>query len=160
MSVARVGNAGAVESTDPSKMASKVAAKMMSELDTSKDGNLDRNEFVSGLTAKGVSATDAGKMFDAIDTKKKGSITTADIESAVKSGAVKPPAGGAPRAGSGKPPSGGSAGSSTSYDPADTNQDGTVTAQEALLYSMKHLSSTNSQKSALAKLGSNVDKLV
>jgi hypothetical protein len=140
-------------------MASRIASKMMTELDVNKDGSLTRNEFVSGMGAKGVSSADAGKMFDAIDSKKTGSVTQTDIETAVKSGAIKPPPGGPPRGGAGGPPPGGG-GNSQNYDPADANKDGTVSAQEALLYSMKHPSTTNNQKTALAKLGNNVDKTV
>lgn len=160
ISVASVGTPRHAEGVDPSKMAAKIASKMMRDLDTNKDGSLDKNEFVTGLSAKGVPANAAEKMFDTIDTKKTGSINTADLESAVKSGAIKPPQGGRPPGGRGGPPAGGGGGSSQSYDPADTNKDGSVSAQEATLYSMKHPSNTNSQKAALEKLGSNVDQTV
>jgi hypothetical protein len=161
ISVALAGASNPAGGFDPSKMASKIASKMMNDLDTNKDGNLNKNEFVTGLSAKGVSTKDAVKMFDAIDTKKTGSINTADLETAVKSGAIKPPSGGRPPGGRGGPPAGGGGGgSSQSYDPADTNKDGSVSAQEATLYSMKHPSNTNSQKTALEKLGKNVDKTV
>jgi Ca2+-binding EF-hand superfamily protein len=145
-------------------MASKLASKMLGELDANQDGSIDKKEFVTGMTTKGVSVADAGKMFDAIDTKKAGAINKSDIETAVKSGALKPPPGGAPSGAGGKPPpgggGGGGGGSSQSYDAADTNKDGTVSAQEALLYSMKHPSNTKSQMAALSSLGKNVDKTV
>ena len=54
MSVARAGSAGGAGSPDPSKMAAKVATKMMRDLDTNQDGSLDKNEVVTGLSAKGV----------------------------------------------------------------------------------------------------------
>ena len=91
ISVAPVGAPRHAEGVDPSKMAAKIASKMMRDLDTNKDASLDKNEFVTGLSAKGVPANAAEKMFDTIDTKKTGSINTADLESAVKSGAIKPP---------------------------------------------------------------------
>jgi Ca2+-binding EF-hand superfamily protein len=148
-------------------MVSKVASKMMSDLDSNKDGSISKDEFVSGMTSKGMSSVDAGKMYDAIDTKKSGAITKSDIESAVKSGALKPPSGGRP-----PPPSGGSGGagggggasgtssSSKSYAAADTNKDGTVSAQEALVYSLKHPSLSKSETSDSSQLGQNVDKIV
>jgi hypothetical protein len=139
-------------------MASRIASKMMTDLDANKDGGIDKKEFVTGLTSKGVSAEDAGKMFDAVDTRKTGSIDKADIESAVKSGALKPPAGGRPPGGPRGPSAGG--GNAQSYDPADTNKDGTVTAQEALLYSMKHPSNPKLQSTDPGNLGNNVDKKV
>ena len=78
MSTSAVGSGGA-GGFDISKMAASVASRMMNQLDTNKDGKLDKAEFVSGLVAKGVSADAASKQFDAIDTKKTGTITKADI---------------------------------------------------------------------------------
>jgi len=154
-------------------MASKMAIKMMSDLDPNNTGKISKDQFVSGLTAKGVSGDDATKMYDSIDTKKTGSIGKSDIETAIKSGNLKPPSGG-PRVagdpgGSGK--SGGSGGvggvggassSSTNYAAADTDQDGVVSSQEDAVYAIKHpsASSTVSNKTDPSKLGKNVDKLV
>jgi hypothetical protein len=169
MSVGAIGSGGGVPAgpgaapPDVSKLASKVAAKMMSELDANKDGSIDKNEFVTGLQAKGVSSADAGKMFDAIDTKKTGSIGQGDIEKAVKNGTLKPPQGARPPEGGGKPPGGGgggAGGTSTTYDAADTNRDGTVSSLEALVYSMKHPTDTKHQKTSPASLGNNVNTTI
>ena len=156
---------------DPAKGAARFASKVFSDLDTDKDGKVNKDEFVSGLASKGVSADDATKQFDAIDTQKTGSITQSDLETAIKSGTFAPPrpadgaggAGGA-HAHGGKPPEGaggaggaGSASSSTkTYDPADTNEDGTVSSQEQLVYSVSHPSDKTSDTS---KIGNNIDQL-
>jgi Ca2+-binding EF-hand superfamily protein len=155
---------------DPAKGAARFASKVFSDLDTDKDGKVNKDEFVSGLESKGVSADDATKQFDAIDTQKSGSITQSDLETAIKSGTFAPPRpaggeGGAGRAhGGGRPPEAGggaggagSASSSTkTYDPADTNEDGTVSSQEQLVYSVSHPSDKTSDTS---KIGNNIDQL-
>jgi Ca2+-binding EF-hand superfamily protein len=168
MSISISGSQGAASlgNFDPSKMASKVASKMMSDLDSGKDGSISKDEFVSGMTSKGMSSTDAGKMYDSIDTKKNGTITKTDIESAVKSGTLKPPSGGSrptssggpggARGGGGAGGASGSSASSKSYEAADTNKDGTVSEQEALIYSLKH----PSENSDSSQLGQNVDESV
>ncbi len=162
---------GTVQGFDPSKMASKIAAKMMRDLDPNNTGSVSKDTFISALTAKGVSSADATKQYDAIDTKKTGSITKSDIETAIKSGSLKPPAGGP----AGKPgrahghgggESGGAKGageaasgsSSKTYDAADTNKDGTVSSEEALLYALK--SEASASKPASDSLGKNVDTKV
>jgi hypothetical protein len=169
MSISGIGSAGGF---DVSKMASTIASKMEKNLDTNSDGTLDKKEFVAGLTANGVSAADAAKQFDSIDTKKTGKITQADIESAIKSNIVKgdPPPGGK----SGPPPgaaaagghgpggagqTGGSATTSTkTYDKADLNQDGTVTSVETLIYELKHpVVASSDNKTTTQKPGSNVN---
>jgi len=93
MSISSVGN-GSGGGFDPSKMASVMASKLMKDLDPNNTGKVSKDQFVSGLTAKGVSTADATNMFDAIDTNKTGSITKSDIESAIKDGNLKPPSGG------------------------------------------------------------------
>jgi EF hand len=154
------GGGGGFGGVDLSKMASHMASKMMNDLDTNKDGSIDKKEFVAGLTAKGISADEASKQFDAIDAQKNGKISKTDIESAIKNGTVKPlrgghQPGGAPPPG-GQPPAGGA---TKSYDPADTNKDGTVSAQEALVYSLTHSTSSNSTSTATQtdQLGSSVN---
>jgi Ca2+-binding EF-hand superfamily protein len=153
---------------DPSKMSSKIASKMMSDLDPNNTGKVTKDQFISGLTAKGISSADATKMFDAIDASKTGSIDKSDIETAIKNGKLKPPSD-APQSGprkaggpggAGKPGGGGN--TSTAYAAADTNQDGVVSVQEAAIYAMKHpsASTSDSTQTDSSKLGKNVDKLV
>lgn len=150
---------------DPAKGAARFAAKVFTDLDADKDGKVNKDEFVSGLASKGVSADDATKQFDAIDTQKSGSITQSDLETAIKSGSFAPPrpSGGAGGAGG---PQGGqhaegargvssSSSSTKTYEAADTNKDGTVSAQEQLVYSIAH----PDQTSDASKIGNNVDQL-
>lgn len=168
-------SSGSTQSTgfDPAKGAARFAAKVFSDIDTDKDGKVNKDEFVSGLESKGVSADDATKQFDAIDTQKTGSITQSDLETAIKSGTFTPPrpaggtggAGGAGgHQGGARPAEGGggaggvsSASSSTkTYDAADSNEDGSVSAQEQLVYNNAHPSEKTSDSS---KIGGNIDQL-
>lgn len=166
-------NAGAsAPAFDPSKAAARIASKVFSDLDADKDGKLNKTEFVSGLEAKGVSADDAAKQFDAIDTQMTGSITQSDLETAVKDGKFGPKAGSRPEgggraegagrhAGAGGAGGAGSAGSSAkTYEAADTNKDGTVSDQEQLVYNISHPAAAATATSTDAtKLGTNVDQL-
>jgi hypothetical protein len=154
-------------------MASSMATKIVKELDTDQSGSVSKSEFVSGATAKGISATDASTKFDSIDIKKTGSISRSDIETDIKSsvpkdgaapsGGAKPPSGakGAPPAGGGQAGSASTSTSSSStksYDKADANKDGTVSAVEQLLYSIKHPDVTSSSdKTSAQSLGNTID---
>lgn len=151
---------------DPSKMASMMASKMMGDLDPNNTGKVSKDQFVSALTAKGVSSADATKMFGSIDTKGTGSITKSDIETAIKNGNLKPSSGG-PGGPGGPGGAGGAAGANSStknktYDAADTNQDGVVSPQEKSIYASKHpnVSTTDSTNTNLSNLGNNIDKQV
>lgn len=158
-------------SFDPAKGAARLASKVFGDMDADKDGTVKKEEFVAGLQSKGVSADDATKQFDAIDTQKSGSITQADLETAIKSGSFTPPrpsgeAGGAQ--GGGKPEGGGGPGgaggagaaggasATKTYEAADANEDGTVSQQEELVYSISHPSESASDT---AKIGGNIDEL-
>lgn len=155
---------------DPAKGAARFAAKVFGDLDADKDGKVNKDEFVSGLESKGVSADDATNQFDAIDTQKSGSITQSDLETAIKSGTFSPPK---PPAGTGGPggaaghqdgarPAEGAGGVSSAsnatktYEAADSNEDGAVSAQEQLVYDNSHPSAKTSDSS---KIGSNIDQL-
>ncbi len=171
MSINPVGNSNS-NGFDPSKMASVMASKMMKDLDPNNTGKVTKDQFVSGMTGKGVSSADATKMYDAIDTKKTGSIGKSDIEAAINNGNLKPPSGpqggargpGKHGGGPGGPgeKSGSANSSSTTYAAADTNQDGVVSVQEAAIYAVKHpsVTTTDNTKTDLSKLGKNVDQLV
>ncbi len=150
---------------DPAKGAARFAAKVFGDLDTDKDGKVTKSEFVTGLESKGVSADDASKQFNAIDKNKSGSITQSDVETAIKSGTFGPPrpAGGAGgpggaggHGGHGGAQTAGTGSTTKTYEAADTNQDGKVSAQEQLIYDLSHSSQTTSDSS---KLGNNIDQL-
>ena len=164
-SINSVGSGSSV-GVDPSKMASSIASKMMADLNPNNTGTVTKDQFVLALTAKGVSSADATKMYESIDTKNTGSITKSDIETAIKDGSLKPPSGASQGAakGSGSSNGSGSAGgasktnSSKSYDKMDLNQDGTVTAVEAMIYELKHINLSSSAKTtSTQQAGSNVN---
>jgi hypothetical protein len=157
-------------SFDPAKGAARFASKVFGDLDADKDGKVNKNEFVSGLESKGVSADDATRQFDAIDTQKTGSITQSDLETAIKSGNFTPPkptggAGGAegaqggakrPEGAGGAGGAGGASSATKTYEAADTNEDGTVSDQEQLVYDVSHPSEKATDAS---KIGTNIDQL-
>lgn len=161
------GGAGAI-SFEPAKGAARLANKVFGDMDADKDGKVKKEEFVSGLESKGVSADDAAKQFDAIDKQKTGSITKTDLETAIKSGDFAPPRpaeGGAPAAqGGGKPQGAGGGGGASAassattktYEAADTNEDGTVSQQEQLVYSLSHPSESTGDTS---KIGGNINEV-
>lgn len=162
-------------SFDPSKGAARFASKIFSDMDTDTDGSVTKDEFVKGLESKGVSSDDASKQYDAIDTEGTGSITQDDLQSAIESGSFKPPR---PQ---GTPPSGGESGSSSvsgasgasgssgasgvtsssttkTYEAADTNEDGSVSQQEQLIYDLSQAQSASSS-STTSKVGTNIDAM-
>lgn len=165
--------ANSATSFDPAKGAARLASKVFNDLDSDKDGKVTKDEFVKGLGSKGVSAADATKQFDAIDTQKSGSISKDDLASAIKSGTLRPPRpqGGAGGPQGGRPPEGaagprgaggggGASGVSSSssaktYDPADANQDGSVSQQEQLIYDFSHQAASTDS----SKVGTNINEV-
>ena len=169
MTTAISGIPSSATSFDPAKGAARFAGKVFADMDTDKDGKVKKEEFVSGLESKGVSADDAAKQFDAIDKQKTGSITKDDLETAMKSGTFAPPrppegaqgaqGGGRPQGAGGGGGAGASAagGATKTYEAADTNQDGTVSQQEELVYSISHPSSENTGDAS--KIGTNINEV-
>lgn len=174
MSISSVGGSGGFD-------VSKFASQVMKKTDTNQDGSVDKAEFTKTLTGMGVSEEDAAKKFDSIDKGKTGKISQSDIEADMKANAKKGPppgaqaGGGRSAGGSGAEKSGEASSSSTSktYEAADTNKDGTVSAAEELIYSLKNImaeknkttdsTSANEQSqtnTSSQKIGSNVDVIV
>lgn len=56
-------------------------SRMLKKLDTNNDNTIDKAEFVAGKPGD-VSNDQAGQLFDALDTKKTGSMSSADLQSA------------------------------------------------------------------------------
>ncbi len=177
MSINAAGS-GSTQGLDPSSNASKIASRLMRDLDPNNSSKVTKDNFVSALTANGVPAADATTMYDAIDTKNTGSITKSDIESAIKRGSLAPPAGGQPtgaerqqRPGNAEGPGGaggagaakgasqpGGAAPAESYDAADTNRDGTVSSEEAAIYALKHpFDESTAGKPTTQVLGKTID---
>jgi len=74
-----IGTVGSSTSYDITQMASS----LVSSLDSSKDGSVDKSEFVKGMTAIGVSSDDASATFDQLDSAKTGKLTQSSFESAL-----------------------------------------------------------------------------
>jgi len=159
MSISAVGSSGGI---DRSQMASKMASRMVKDMDADGDGSVNKAEFVKGLAAKGVSADEAGKRFDAIDTKHAGTVSQGDIETAIKAGGAKKPSGaGGPPPGGGAKPGGAAKSSDTkSYDKKDANKDGTVSTEEELVYDLSHVDAAGAKKSGAQRIGQNLDVTV
>lgn len=76
-----------VSTPDISQLAMRIANGFMNTLDANQDGALSKDEFVKGMTTKGVSAEAAAAQFFKIDTKGSGQITKQDLQAAIKNGA-------------------------------------------------------------------------
>ncbi len=158
MNVTSVSNSPVLSAARPNRPPSPEA--LFKQLDSSGKGYLTQSDFesaVAKISPEGAQraaqdgAPSAADVFKKLDTNGDGQLTAAEF----KAGAPKPPAGGPPPGGGrrgpegagGPPPGGGAAGggsattSKTSTDPADTNQDGTVSAQEALVYAAQQAAS-------------------
>lgn len=172
MSISGIASSNAY---DPSTLAAGIATKVVKQLDSDQDGSVTKSEYVSGLTSQGISTEEAGKQFDSLDEKQAGAIGQSEIESAIKvtlsqegiaasqTEAAAPADTGAPPAGGGGG-GGGSASATTSsssdetYDPADANEDGTVSELEQLLYSLTHAETeSSSTPTSSESLGNTVD---
>ncbi len=112
-------------------------------MDANGDGKVTKSELTSALTASGeqASPSDVQKSVDTIfkmlDSSGKGYITEQDaavglekLDEAGKASASKTEGSSKARGGGG----GGEGSASTTLDPADTNQDGTVSAAEEMAY--------------------------
>ena len=76
-----------VGTPDISQLAMRMANGFMNNFDANQDGSLSKEEFVKGMTTKGISADAAIAQFYKIDTKGSGQITKQDLQSAIKNGA-------------------------------------------------------------------------
>jgi EF hand len=76
-----------VGTPDISQLAMRMANGFMNNFDANQDGSLSKDEFVKGMTTKGIPADAATAQFYKIDTKGSGQITKQDLQSAIKNGA-------------------------------------------------------------------------
>ena len=133
---------------------------LFSKVDTDGDGSVSQSEmsdFVAKMGKNSDSSSD--DKFAKLDTNGDGALSQAEFEAGRPqghghaqgatgpqgAGPMGPPPGGAGKA---EESSGTSASSSTSYDPLDTNQDGTVSEMERLAGALKDLAQTASQNTS------------
>lgn len=142
-----------VGTPDISQLAMRLANGFMNTFDANQDGALSKDEFVKGMTSKGVSAEAAVAQFFKIDTKGSGQITKQDLQSAIKNGAF---AGGARsgRGGGGGAPrvQAPAANASNSDDAiADAASAAAVTAPDAAVATMQVMepSSATNERTAI-----------
>ena len=76
-----------VGTPDITQLAMRMANGFMNNFDANQDGSLSKDEFIKGMTTKGISADAATAQYYKIDTKGSGQITKQDLQSAIKSGA-------------------------------------------------------------------------
>jgi hypothetical protein len=155
---------GGYDAASTRQTLSKLADRILKEVDGDQDGKITQDELSAALDARGVKqSSSASEFFKQLDQGDKGYITKQDIENGLESVAQSAPAQGQPAARpGGAPPAGGggtgdssSASTASSYDPQDLNQDGVVTMQEKLqyvlnLYTAQTEAGSSSQASAYA----------
>ena len=159
---------------------SQMQAKMFSKVDTDGSGGVDKTELQSLIddVAKktGVTnTTSTDQLFSKMDTNSDGSLSADELGKGMKEILPQPStmdfaqsrsaneSGNAPEGAGGPPPppppggAGGAGGASTTtYDPLDTNQDGTVSAAERLAGS----TSTNAVQSLLKAIDTDGDSKI
>jgi hypothetical protein len=168
-----ISSAGSAGGFDPSRM----AAELFKKADTNNDGGVDKTELKSMMANKGPT-DDVDSVFAKADQNSDGKIDATENESflenvgkemqarAEKSGDTggtpsPPPAGGQGGGGGGSQAAGATSESSDNktYDPKDTNKDGTVSYQEEMAYAQKHPEKQEkSQNSSQSKSGSDYVK--
>ncbi|MES2127054.1 MAG: EF-hand domain-containing protein [Pseudomonadota bacterium] len=149
-----------------SSTASQWADKLFTNLDTKKQGYIDADELQAAL-GKDATSEDATKVLKQFDANGDGQVSKTELSDAINKVVEQlnaqsvqgkghgehrgpPPAHGGEKPPPPPPPQGGSgASSATSSDPADTNGDGTVSAEEAQAYATK--AETNNPGLALAR---------
>ena len=135
---------------------------LFSKVDTDGNGSVSKSEmsdFVSKM-GKNSDTSSSDDQFSKLDSDGDGSLSQAEFEAGRPQGAPgqtqgtgRPQGAGGPQGAGpmGPPPGAGGAGksdsASTSYDPLDTNQDGTVSEMERLAGALKDLAQSASDKS-------------
>ncbi len=148
----------------------KSPEELFKSLDAQNKGYITQSEFESststisaeGARLAGQDADDAAAAFARMDSDQDGKLTSAEFKAGAPSGPPPAPAqaGGTSGAQGGPrppPPPGGAGGASSSaksssYDAADTNQDGTVSAAEKMAAEVKTLSQETISNGFAARL--------
>lgn len=135
---------------------------LFAKVDTDGDGSISQSELTE--LGQKMGKTDSAERFAALDTDSDGALSQTEFDTGRPqapgqggAGAVQGAGGPQGAAPMGPPPGAGgveksgsstSASSSTSYDPLDLNQDGTVSEMERLAGALKDLAQTASAKSS------------
>jgi len=154
--ISGVGGSGNAWAAAASTQRANHQAKMFAKVDTDGNGGVDQSELGTMLDKisqkTGASFGDTAKVFTTMDTDGDGSLTSDELDAGMKSVMPPPPStmdfanarqGNAPdgpppgpppdaAGASGSSTAASSSSSSTTYDPLDTNQDGTVSLAERL----------------------------
>jgi hypothetical protein len=161
-SIGSSGYAMMPQRPDPAKMTDALFAK----LDTTGKGYLEKSDLQSALNPTD-SKTSVDAAFAKLDSNSDGKLTKSEVSDGIKKLADalgnqlnQTRMGQGPAVGKGGPPpppppnksasssdSSSSTSSNTSIDPADSNGDGTVSAQEALAYADKKSTTTETSSS-------------
>ena len=144
---------------------------LFGKVDANSDGSVDEAEMTA-FTDKMKTETglDSPSSFAELDSDSDGLLSQAEFDAGKPSG---PPGGsGAMQGAGGPPPAGGPGGpggagatkgtesaSSTTYDPLDVNEDGTVSEMERLAGALKDYVSTNESGTATSSVDENIRKL-
>lgn len=162
------------------------AAQVFKRLDQDNKGYLTESDLTSAVVnispegtqraqqAQGDAETKAKEAFAKMDSDGDGQLTQSEFEAAAPpsppsdtqanatQAAAQAPSGAPPAGGGGGAPGAGAASSSEqTYDPADTNEDGTVSEQEQLIYEAKQAAAkaqSASQDHAKEKTGATTGK--
>ena len=140
-------------SFNPQAMAANLAGRIMKEADQDSSGTLSRAELETFKASKGGNGPDLEQVFATYNKSGNGQLTLGELQTSIAAAGPRaggpggPPPAGGPPPGGGPPPAGGggkaeSGGGSTqassSTDARDLNGDGTVSAAELLIYSLRH----------------------
>jgi hypothetical protein len=152
--ISSVGNASSALSDLASSRASAMKQKMFAKVDSDGSGTVDKSELQTMLDKlserSGQTLGSADDLLGKMDSNGDGSLDSEELDAGMKS-LMPPPSStmdfASKRAGGGGPPppppgedaSSSSSSSSTTIDPLDTNQDGTVSAQERAAGELKDL---------------------
>lgn len=154
-----VGNISSLyDPTTSAQAQSKVVDKLFEKADTNQDGKITKDELTKSVETDSASAGGSDRkisvdeVFQMLDAGGKGYITKQDAAEGLDklaqkaTEAAEKPAGG----GGGGRAGGGTAASAsaTEYDPRDTNQDGTVSAQEQMAYELKQYTQASTVESS------------
>jgi Ca2+-binding EF-hand superfamily protein len=150
-----IGSIGGTTAGDGSVSTTQAVDQLFKKADSDSDGKITKSELTQAGESDSVEISSSGRemsveeVFNLLDTGDKGYITKQDAASGLEK--LQSTSGGAAATGgAGKPAGGGGGGgggsASATTDPADTNEDGTVSLQEELAYMLKQYAASSSDQ--------------